>query len=433
MKRIHGLLIIGFLILTGWKMAKLESVDRGANSVINITDKVYFEPFPYTYCTPGPIAAFTSSGVEISLEYKKDGVLAILNSVTDATGIFSFTATGVTSKVITEKVNISKLSTDIAEGLDMLDFVRIQYHVNQFTPLNCPISRIAADFNFDGKIDSDDATQLNQLIRNGNCDAGCPPNNGIWRFVPLPYITSSTTHSDRQFIEDFWNITNPDNNIEGDYPFAAKLNHRGKEYTYNGTESWLNKVENWDYFPSTGLCDESNYGFWQIKAGDVSYSIANSSSLVNSNYNLQFQTKLAETNQYQLKVKVKSQKAIAAYQLGLFVDSQLFTISNINAIETGLNQSLIENFPKDSNLLANGQLKTTWYKKNLKNPEDGVAFNDWQEIISLDIETKKALDPNQDFTQFIFLDESILATKFIAGLENIPANKLEIVVEISPK
>ncbi len=123
-------------------------------------------------------------GVNVALKSNLPGIVSQNLGSTDATGKYQFAnAPGTCNYSI-----IPQLDTLPKLGLNTLDVLLTDWHINGIEPFTSPYQSIAADANRDGQLGALDLDAMSNLIV-GN--ANNFPNNSAWRFVPAAHVFNS--------------------------------------------------------------------------------------------------------------------------------------------------------------------------------------------------------------------------------------------------
>lgn len=407
---------------------------------IDFSDFVYYRPLPYDDCTAATIGTGVL-GVLFDITYQKNNQTETSFAATrlNPRGQYDVSFNDAESRTIgIEPTIFDNNSNRLGNGLTAFDIVRIQRHRQNVTLINCPISRIAADFNFDGAITIDDEVAISETILGRGCANDCPPNEFIWRFIPNLLVKPSITHPDKQFTADFWNNALPQNANGINYPFDATLAIKGENLTYNGTPSWLNEVRAWDYVQDVAGCSNTDYGFWLVKSGDMNASAAQNFDTqlaeedpVGIPYNSVYQVEANVNNNYYLEVKIRSEQPIMGYQLGLKVAPEVFQIQSIVTDQQEFSQSVASNYNTAAAELNAGNIKTLWTA-----PADninGIAVKDWTEILKVEITATEAKDFENELSKYVFLEEEILTAEFISGEGILTERDIELSINLVSK
>lgn len=140
-------------------------------------------------CTPvGPINGSIKTdqllgvkGVKVQLKSNLPAVSNQKNTLSDAVGAYAFSgAPGTCNYSITPSLDTLPLA-----GVNTLDVMFTDMHIQGITPLANPYRIIAADANHDGVVNAADLTAMNNLIL--GLSTGFP-NNTSWRFIPSAYV-----------------------------------------------------------------------------------------------------------------------------------------------------------------------------------------------------------------------------------------------------
>jgi hypothetical protein len=362
--------------------------------------------------------------------------------VTNFLGHFSFsTVPHLNFDLIPAYSDPRPTATAAVDGLDIFDIVAIQGHILKSDKIMCPVTRIAADYNFDGVIDSSDLVAISGTLL-GN-SAAYPPE--IYRFIPTLLVYPDISHPDPAFTGIFWNPEYPDQDEIGTspyYPFDAELNYEGVTYTYSGPNSWMNKVTDWPF--SGNDCSLPSYCFWLLKPGDVNGTETGSANFTSSS-SLTTETEGTTTANlssivfeeigaseaslvkeglhpesidkanklYILRVSVKCPLPLDAFQLGLQIDPQVFKIKKFKPLTGRIKQSLRKNFNDRQEEKDLGRIRTLWTFWD-NDSQGEVDISDWTELLNVEVKLKTNRLPD-DIGDVIVLDENLLQAVLVSG------------------
>jgi hypothetical protein len=347
-------------------------------------------------------------------------------------------------------------ATAAEDGLDVYDIVAIQQHILKLNKIMCPITRITADYNFDGVIDSTDTQTIADVLL--GYSTAYPPE--IYRFVPTLLVYPDVSHPDPAFTGIFWNTEYPDQDEIGTspyFPFDAKLSYGGVTYTYSGPNSWMNKVTDWPF--SGNDCSSTSYDFWLLKPGDVNGTETGSSNFSNVSNSLTTETEghttanfssitfeeteIPEaslvkedlhpeaTNKanklYTLRVSAKCPLPLDAFQLGLQIDPKVFKVKKFKPLTGRIKQNLRKNFNDTQEEKDKGKIRTLWTFGDNGSQGD-VDISDWTELLNLEVKLKTNRLPD-DIGDVIVLDENLLQAVLVSG-RRIINREAEIKIEL---
>jgi len=404
-----------------------------------IAGYVYFNVIESEDCVPLDVG----TGVQnISVNFTNLDTNEEVADITDESGRFEVMIPERATLRIEPTFNNEILRTAVLNGVTTHDLALIQKHITGNTPLHCPRAKIAADFNYDGKITANDIFQMRQHILKKLADESY--TLPIWRFIPNILVNPTIIHPDPTFTNQYWNNLNTSSS-DLKYPFNATLNLKGKEYTYNSSDSWINEVASWDHVASSIGCANQNYDFWVVKAGDVNgsavtYLDPSASRPEEILGEIPEERYVPETpfssnkNQlsvgnYFLNVQVKSAKKIIAYQMRLTIDPLYAGIVEVNPItdEDSFKQTLEVNYNTDSEEINAGNIITSW-NTHLMNGE-GIETPLFTTIISLRIKLRNAISSNDELAQAVKLNEELLIPEFISDEGLIARDDIELFLE----
>ncbi|MEM9919268.1 MAG: hypothetical protein AAF990_14290 [Bacteroidota bacterium] len=401
------------------------------------------------------------ANVRIKLRRVSDGQL-IDEAVTDADGRFALLAPNPR-----EVVSFEPCFTDencmifpsaycfVGNGITTFDAVITLSHVYGNYPIDCPALRVAADFDFNAQIDTFDVRDIQRaairIIDDSNYDAP------VWRLIPNILNRPYYTHPDAIFTSNFWTFNYPEFEQEHEtyYPFDAQLNLLGTTFTYDGPHTWRDTVEKWEYYAPNAACGLTDYGFRLVKSGDLNGDAnlnfnsncsptSRASGILSSNelqkeqdYNYTMaitQPKSSRTleaterpTEYELKIKVKCQEPLRAYQLGLSIDPNFFEIQNEKANRQPPSYS--ERYQRKSIAKSEGYFTTSWINPQKKIPQ---SRGEWQEIFSLRLKCKtKGPIPSQ-LRNIIQLKPELISGEFITDTRMMTASEVTLVSELVP-
>jgi hypothetical protein len=343
---------------------------------------------------------------------------ASINVIQGSSGSYSVTLLNTTGGLVT----ISASAGTQYVGLSTFDVVRISQHRQLIKLFECPLSRIAADVDNDGKITLADEDIVRQFVLTVTTSLPVPP----WRFVPKFYVKPTPNHPDQKFLEDFWN--NAYANTSGvEYPFNAVLKHNGKFYSYNGASSWMTKLESIPVEQQqSSLCWSTyNYDFYGVASGDANYSgsPANVPFAPGSEQSIGFDRVIAEQNnlrsaneRYEVKVVAIASENVHGYQLGIKFDEKVFQFEKVKP-EKELQKQTERNFGALPRQTEKGELRVAW-TNDYSVSKQGILANQEFEVFSFNL---KAKSNGKKLEESIQIDEKILSAEFI-GFDNLIAN-----------
>ncbi len=377
----------------------------------NIVGQVYYTRPCQTNCVETD-PKLPMDSVRMEIRNANTGVF-ISNQITDSNG-------GYTENTSAGFVSITpefEPYQNWDRGLNLYDVVTVQEHVNDINYINCPYRRIAADVDWNGIINTQDAELI---IGVAVLDRDSFDNVPNWQFVPDAYTSSDPTLHDPQFAYDFWSpqaidLAGNENPFKGIFNYTSYSN-----YGYNTNVSWVNRLHKW-----TTDINCSNWDFYAIKSGDVDGSApplcnAAPQPLVEFNFIPNNAKIFKKKKQVTFDIKVKSPIPIKGFQFALKMNNQ-----KIKAMEV-LNSKAMSSFQKDKNLFIKTKgndniLRTLWINKNTDT--DKIDFSNGLTLFSLKI--KQAFSEVQD--DFLSLDKDDFEIIFIDENKNkIP---VEIIIE----
>ncbi|MEO1624660.1 MAG: carboxypeptidase-like regulatory domain-containing protein [Bacteroidota bacterium] len=395
-------------------------------------------------------------GLKISLRNADTGQL-IDDAITNANGRFALMAPTVGTYISLEPC--LKNDFDIVDpaynGLSAIDIGIIRNHINKDndTTLYCPLLRISADFQYDGKLDNQDLAYIQEFVTGSN--AQDYPHNP-WRLIPNIHTFPTSIHPDANFTSSYWTLAYPDASENGSYyPFDARLILPGRKLRYQGSNHWQDTVKRWQYTPSIHDCGEADYGFWVIKAGDVDGSASltlndncfggSLSGLdplpsMNTEEEQRTQNKqngpeaslssaglqsLLTGESYRLHVKLNAQQPTDVYQMGLKIDTSWLEIEQIEPV-VALAQDVDKEFNTQVEELAGGNVRMLWFDhQNVIS----VGALQWLDIAQIKVKAKRTIQSPSDLEGAVSLDSDLLPSIFVSGIRPIPSNQLEIKFE----
>ena len=184
------------------------------------------------------------------------------SAITDGSGYYTIplTSNATTFVSVTSPTTLGDRGT-----LNAADMVAIRRHILRIpnSKITCPYLRIAADVTNEGVIDNNDISAISRFILGITSTLGNVP---FVRLIPKAYTMPDSKHPDPQFVADFWNENYTDD-YGKEYPFSATVRYNNSIYTYNGTSSWVGKLNEWR-FPGDN-CESKDWGFIAVISGDV--------------------------------------------------------------------------------------------------------------------------------------------------------------------
>ena len=306
-------------------------------------------------------------------------------------------------------------------GVTSFDIARISQHRQFIKLFECPLTRIAADVDNDGKITVTDEDIIRQFVLTVTTSLPVPP----WRFVPKFYVKPTPNHPDQKFLEDFWNNTYANTNgVE--YPFNAVLKHNGKFYSYNGASSWMTKLESIPVEQQPNICWSTyNYDFFGVASGDTNYSgsPANVPFAPGSEQSITFDRVIAAQNnlrsadeRYEVKIVAVAPEDVHGYQLGIKFDEKVFQFEKVKP-EKELQKQTERNFGALPRQTEKGELRVVW-TNDYSVSKQGILANQEFEVFSFNL---KAKSNGKKLEESIQIDEKILSAEFF-GLDSLIAN-----------
>lgn len=389
----------------------------------------------YENCTPSDTDEFIEN-IEIELERSAGNE----SDVTDVNGAFSFVDIPYDEVSMTPSLedNLSGAAA-VRNGLDVGDMIVLQRHILEIGKLNCPITRIAADYNIDGVIDTLDVQGIgNAILENSEYT---PPSE-VWRFIPTAIAFPTVAHPDMQFVGNFWSSVYPSETEIGRetyYPFDATLSYNGVTYSYNGIDSWMNKLTDWRFDPD--FCAQSNFNFWLVKAGDANGDATTNFNTPAGNLtgggtgageasfrSVERKAVQPEPSKNKSKGTEQSQKALSlleitisakapypiqGYQVGMKLLPRL-QFQEVELIrEGGLVQNITRNFNLAPEETSQGNLRMLWVGGD--NGSDlSLDVSEWTELFK--VKVSASLNPLEllnleNLLSDIVLDGDLLATE----------------------
>lgn len=424
MKQLFLILFLSGVILTLFT----SSTQQEIKPMDSIGGHVYFTRGIGLECTPLEEGTRVEN---ISLRFTNRNNDEVTEVATNALGRFDVMMPENASLQITPSVQNDRLVNRVYNGLSTFDMILIRRHILQIEPLNCPRSKIAADFNYDGRISGLDLVGITPYILGILNDEDYRPPT--WRFIPNILVNPTIIHPDPNFSTQFWNTGYANAN----YPFDAKLKLKGVEYTYNGTHSWMNEVSAWEHTSTTNGCSNQNYDFWLVKAGDVNGSAsidfnttedptATPPPIIEYDVTAPVFRDLENNTirDFTLKLSVKSELPLVGYQVALAIDPAFVDLINIEPLS---GQTIDGDYNTSTEALEAGHLMTTWISEDGR----GTDINEWTNIISLAIRVgDDVTDPNFDIEKIIQLDEELLIPEFITDGRLMNHKEIEINIEL---
>ncbi|MEO0341123.1 MAG: hypothetical protein AAF242_18155, partial [Bacteroidota bacterium] len=385
------------------------------------------------------------------------------NAVTDLNGFFQIPKP--TSPSLTRwkasVVDSRDLITQKKSGISGFDQVLLQKHITGVAPLDCPIQRLAADFNQDGQLDQTDLDLMTQLIL--TVSYAYPLDT--WQLIPNLSTHPTIQHPDLQFSGAFWNDELPSKGGKH-YPFDANLQVNGSSYSYNrgSSDSWMNQVDNWLY-DENAICSPENYGFWLIKVGDVNFSAEidptfdpplggnaqgnpqllavsgnglkdiqkaarDLSSIKAQSTEVDLRSTTTSADQYRVKVSVQSAFPLDAYQLGLKLDPSALRVMYIMEKENAkLQQKMDKNYNTNPTELSQGNIRTLYLTSIERGKVKSIDITEWTEILELEVDLMdQSMDMNQALNK-INLDALLMEPEFISG-DSLINNNVQMRIEL---
>ncbi|MEO1517234.1 MAG: carboxypeptidase-like regulatory domain-containing protein [Bacteroidota bacterium] len=395
-------------------------------------------------------------GLKISLRNADTGQL-IDDDVTDVNGRFALVAPPVGTYISLEPClkDYPPIINPAYEGLTALDAAIIQSHITKSYNLSCPLLRIAADFQFDGRLDFQDVAYVQDFV-SGNNAQDYPYNP--WRLVPNIYTFPTSIHPDANFTSDYWDVAYPDVTENASYyPFDAKLNLLGEELGYRTSNHWRDTVKRWQYTPSNNNCGEADYGFWLVKAGDMDGSapLNLNQQCIGGSQSFDFFTNepneeegqgrmhvndddappsslstigaqsLLAGRSYRLQIKLNTQRSINAYQLGLTIDPSYLEIEQIEPV-VSLAQNVKKEFNTKASELAKGNIRMLWLDRQNTN---FIKASQWTDITQIRVKAKNDVSLAGDLKNLIRFNDNLLPSIFVSGTTAVSNDQVDIKFE----
>jgi len=308
-------------------------------------------------------------------------------------------------------------------GMTPYDISVLMQHIARTRYLDCPYGRIAADFNYDGRIDSLDGNLMSQVLDEAVGELDTSYNFDRWLMLPRVLSTNTILHPDPQFVSDYWNVSHQ-NDDHLTFPMVSNLELNGDQYVYYDSCSWNGTVKKWETSGIINNCEIFNYGFWLIKKGDLKgcnncqgnsndFTIVltgDSSNVACSSAPMDLSlspSNSSNSSNLKGKIKIKSEKQVDFYQLKIGIDTAKWKLLAISHFEEDKNRAysfLLNN----GSALNTGILNGYWVNK-LK---DGFILDckDGCETFSFSVEAKD--NTNQIFS---IDDISIIGDQEVGG------------------
>ncbi|OAV43907.1 hypothetical protein [Lewinella sp. 4G2] len=374
------------------------TTNNGSEGITGVV--TYLRDWRYEACAPATVGEPVEN-IAVTLRQLDDN--STTTSITNNDGEFFF------PNIREGRIDLTT-NWEIAKGfgyLDVLDMVAIRRHVLEFDNFKCPVSRIAADTNFDGVIDSFDINYLSQVILGND---HIPPSRKV-RLVPALSTNPTTTHPDPTFVANFWSQGYPAESEIGNepyYPFSARLLNNGNPYTYLGStqSKWMDHVYDWNHFDDE--CNTNIYNFWLLFTGDVTFDgnpdfrvpnggvkQVSKNSQPQPNYQLKSlemtvamgdaKSKRRGKPGYKLKVSMQSEKPIIGYQFELKSRNDIFTVEEVVPTKSKLRQDLSENFNGMIDERNNQSVRTVWVADGGDSALQQVDISNWTTLFEMPI------------------------------------------------
>ncbi|MCG8331786.1 MAG: dockerin type I repeat-containing protein, partial [Chitinophagales bacterium] len=321
-------------------------------------------------------------------------------------------------------------------GINALDISKVSDYADGTGEL-CPLSRIAADVNNDGRVDAADVAKMNDVLLMNDLTFDIPH----WRFIPLPYVYPNEGHNDPTFIADFWqDAKNDHRGLQ--YPFNAILNFNGKSYTYKGDEngngSWMDMLSEWPY-NTPEACGETKWGFYLVKLGETTANafVSSSTESILSTDIMEFipestnRESLPDENppiSFLVRVSAETTDSIpvASYQIGLQIDTSMLNVTEIMPREEVFDQELEKNFCVNPQEWGKGHFRSVWIN-DFEDNSEGIYMNNktmlFEFVVSVDV---TGIPTPGEVFDAIYTQHGILPTIFYTKDEQIEDVELSI-------
>lgn len=239
----------------------------------------------------------------------------------------------------------------------------------------CPMSRIAADFDYNGIINSNDLTAMQNHIIGINI----VNNEDLWVFIPNIYLKGIDTN-DPEFIANFWGTCN-------ECPFNAVYHNpsdNNSSYTYIGTKSWIDRLF-WNLTATNGA-DKSLWSFQTIIRGDLNASFtgdcAPSTAQILAPEVSGQTTSLNANSNYNLLVSVNSGiDSLAGIQMTVQVDTVFFEVNATTAVWSEIQAA--NNIGATAQL--SGAINFAWTSPD----GTGVSFDESNTLFKIEVQAKQ--------------------------------------------
>ena len=310
-------------------------------------------------CTPSSI--FTPLAGQ-AMTVQRLSPLPIKSTVltTNTNGLYNLPTTGYDTLI-----GITPTALGARGTVTTLDIAQLNRHILRIDlyKIACPYTRIAGDVNNDGKLDDADMLAIRQYILRITANIGTVP---FVRFVPKAYTTPNAKHPDQQFVADFWNNSYVDEDGK-EYPFNATVKYNKKIYTYNGSSTWVGKLNEWRY--PGDACESKDWGFVAVISGDISSNQtpigAGTSLSIVANPPVFAESLLAPNTpntegSYKVSLLATSTQKVSAFQLQVNINNDLVRIEDIAHGGGLMTTDVSKNVNQTPEMLKKGQLRMLW-------------------------------------------------------------------------
>gem|GEM_PF-4336338 len=270
---------------------------------------------------------------------------------------------------------------DDLNGVTTFDLVLIQRHLLGITPITDPFLLIAADATNSDRVNTDDITQLQNLIL-GNITS-VPA--GSWRFISRWYFKNMLT---------FCNAFNNDPFDLGSFDPGLAM--------YDTLKYANGDAPNFLLVPGGNFL-LSNFDFYGMKVGDINKSAVENGLLGSEDRSVSISPAYTSEGMVSegfatILFKAKSLADIVAFQMGIKVSPDYFKI-------IGVEEGEIPYFDHENYAISeerDGEFRVLWFDKLLKND---LAIGDHSQLFGLKV---KVLRPFSSLKGLIEFDDAVL-------------------------
>ena len=266
-------------------------------------------------------------------------------------------------------------------GVSISDCLRISQHVQGTNPFVNPFTFFSAEV--DGLSSASTGqhvtmADVQKLVKIIQTVEDYPANVGPWRFIPRQDFGFGIDFC-VQFESNPFNAINFDNE---NYP----------DYCNGETTVTVNALG--------GIGGDPD--FYSIKTGDVTRSLVpgfhddNPNAIANERFSISSEEISIEKGDVELLIKVNSSEAVAAFQTGIYLNSNLFSVKSV--------KSSIGSFADTDYYVDGDELRLTWFNKKLQDA------NSKEFIIRIIGELKNSVSGIDEIFE---LSEEVLKTEFV--------------------